>query len=364
MEAGSILGAYRIIRPLGHGGMGRVYEAEHVELRVRRALKLFGTESEHGGLLRRRFVAEGRMLADLRHPRIVRVYDFAFDPATGAPYFAMDLVLAPSGEPQTLADACACGADEERIAGWFRDICEGLAYIHSKGVVHRDVSLDNVLVGADGRAVLTDFGIAKVIGEEYRRRIDITKTVPLADGVRLNWGKGLYMAPELVVGGEATPASDAYALGVLLFRLLAGSWYTSDTHLADALAGFAYNWHEVIARLCAKAAATRLGADGIGVVPALLRRTEADDSARRRRLAPKPVYAVAGAAVLVAALAVAVRLRRTAAPERMPDASSSVYHIVDVTNHVPQTVYHIVDVTNTVYEIVPVTDRVEKIRSP
>ena len=73
------IGAYRIIRQLGAGGMGQVYEAEHVALGVRRALKVFSTESEHSEFLRKRFVAEGRILADLKHPRIVRVYDLVVD---------------------------------------------------------------------------------------------------------------------------------------------------------------------------------------------------------------------------------------------------------------------------------------------
>ena len=81
------IGAYRIIRQLGAGGMGRVYEAEHVALGVRRALKVFDTKSEHAEFLRKRFVAEGRILADLQHPRIVRVYDLVVDDDSGLAYF-------------------------------------------------------------------------------------------------------------------------------------------------------------------------------------------------------------------------------------------------------------------------------------
>jgi len=316
LGAGERLGAYRIVRPLGEGGMGCVYEAEHVDLKVRRALKVFSTESKHSDLLRKRFVAEGRMLADLQHPRIVRVYDFAIDESSGTPYFAMDLVVSPLGVPRTLEDACRDGVTEGEVAGWFRDICEGLGYIHSKGVVHRDISLDNILIGPDGRAVISDFGIAKITGEEYRRKLDVTVTIPLPPGEAMRWGKGLYLAPELKRGGVATPASDAYAVGVLLFRLLSGSWYTSETKLEDMLAGMDYNWAEAVARLCAADVRARLPESGISSVAADLRLLRPGSGRRRWILA-------GGLAVLAALLSLAVFLfMRTDSGK--PDGEKSV----------------------------------------
>ena len=273
LASGSVLGSYRIIRLLGEGGMGCVYEAEHVGLKVRRALKVFSTESEHGDFLRKRFVAEGRILADLQHPRIVRVYDFAVDEATGTPYFAMDLVVSPTGEPQTLEQACRDGVDEERVAGWFRDICEGLDYIHGKGIIHRDISLDNILIDAEGRAVLTDFGIAKITGETYRRKIDVTVTMLLPVGEGLRMGKGLYMAPELKTGAQATVASDAYAVGVILFRLLVGTWYTPHARLEDTLAGFeCYDWRACLTGLLTQDPSRRMTVNEARVSLAPIRR--------------------------------------------------------------------------------------------
>ena len=266
------IGAYRIIRQLGAGGMGRVYEAEHVALGIRRALKVFDTKSEHAEFLRKRFVAEGRILADLQHPRIVRVYDLVVDDDSGLAYFEMDLVLSPSGLPRTLADEQRDGVSEEKVAGWFHDICEGLAYIHSQGVVHRDISLDNILIGSDGHAVITDFGVAKIIDDSYRKKIDVTVTMVFKDGIELRMGKGLYMAPELKKhNGKATFASDAYAVGVILFRLLSGSWYDVGTHLEDWLADFEYDWHPVISQLCNVDPKKRLGEGGIAAIPALLK---------------------------------------------------------------------------------------------
>ena len=270
---GQRIGAYRIIRQLGAGGMGEVYEAEHVALGVRRALKVFSTESEHVEFLRKRFIDEGRILAAFQHPRIVRVYNLVVDEESDKAYFEMDLVLSPTGQPRTLADEQRDGVSEDKIVGWFKDICEGLAYIHSQGVVHRDISLDNILIGPDGRAVITDFGIAKIIDDSFRKRIDMTVTVVSKDGSELRMGKGLYMAPELNKGGKATFASDAYAVGVILFRLLTGAWYAPGTNL-DLLPNFKYDWRPVISRLCNVDPEKRLGEGGIAALPSLLNRVD------------------------------------------------------------------------------------------
>ena len=271
LRPGQRIDAYKIVRQLGVGGMGQVYEAVHVALGVRRALKVFSTESEHSEFLRKRFVAEGRILADLQHPRIVRVYDLVVDEDSGMAYFEMDLVLSPDGQSRTLADELQDGADEEKIAGWFKDICEGLAYIHSQGVVHRDISLDNILIGRDGRAVITDFGIAKIIDDSYRKKIDVTVTMVYKDGSEVRIGKERYMAPELKKpNGRASFATDAWALGVLLFRMLSGSWYDVGTRLEDWHADLKYDWHPVLLRLFNPEPKSRLGNGGIASIPMLL----------------------------------------------------------------------------------------------
>jgi len=364
LKPGDTLGAYRIIRPLGEGGMGHVYEAEHMALKVCRALKVFATESEYRALLRKRFAAEGRILADLRHPRIVRVYDFAFDEATGTPFFAMDLVLSPAGTPQTLETVCRNGVDEDQVAGWFRDICEGLDYIHAKGIVHRDIALDNILIAPDGHAVISDFGIARIIGEDYRRKIEITMTLPMTSGEVFRWGKGLYQAPELKNGGEATPASDAYAVGVLLFRLLAGSWYTPDTRLEDALAGLEYNWADVIGRLCALAPDERLETAGsLEVHRNLLRKSPPPPRMQTRHIWPFLAALLGMTALILTAVLLFTQATHTTPSETMPpsrkaDASaapesilSQIIHVQEVTNNVVKTNF----VRETVYQIVPVS---------
>ena len=270
----SHLGAYRIVRLLGKGGMASVYEAVHEQLGTHVALKVFATEDTANlAFKRKRFLAEGKVLARLHHPRIVHVYDLAVDPESGTPYFAMDLVLSPSGNPQTLEDARVAGVDEQRVAGWLADLCEGLAYIHGEGIVHRDVKLENVLVGPDGRAVLSDFGISRIFDKGLREQIDLTMVTIVDEGTApFRLGTGHYMAPELKkpVPAPATPASDAWALGVLVFRLLTGIWYERGTKVLDMLAGYDLTWPAVMERLCAERPSDRIPGGGIMAVPGLL----------------------------------------------------------------------------------------------
>ena len=123
-ELNRVVGSYRVIRVLGSGGMGVVYEAEHLELKVRRALKVFAVGGEHDALHRKRFLSEGKMLAALDHARVVRVHEFDVDAVSGRPYFVMDLVLSPDGRPRTLEDERIAGVEESRAAALFRDLCE------------------------------------------------------------------------------------------------------------------------------------------------------------------------------------------------------------------------------------------------
>ena len=102
--------------------MAEVYEVEDVGLGSRYALKLFTYARSEEASARARFFAEGRLLAKLDHPRLVRVYDIGEDATTGHPYFVMDLVLGPDGKPTTLADADVAGADEEQVATWYEDL--------------------------------------------------------------------------------------------------------------------------------------------------------------------------------------------------------------------------------------------------
>ena len=100
LTTGQQIGTYRIVRLLGKGGMGAVYEVEHMQLGVHYALKTFTLEEGHVEVLKNKFLTEGKVLARLHDPRLVRVFDLNFDETTGMPYFVMDLVLSEDGKPR------------------------------------------------------------------------------------------------------------------------------------------------------------------------------------------------------------------------------------------------------------------------
>jgi len=254
---------YRVIRPLGEGGMASVYEVEHVKLGVRYALKVFTLQEGYVELFRKRFSAEGKILARLNHPNLVRVIDLDLDETLGLLYYVMDLVLSADGETHTLADVSPGSVEESQVLDWFRQMCAALAYVHAQGIVHRDIKLNNILLAPDGRCILSDFGISKVNDETMRSAVDVTKTMVtgMTQGKGLAMGTPGYMAPEIIRGEEVTPAADAYSLGVAFFRLLTNVWY--DPCLAPSadndssvsmnsvklLEPFEYSWVDVLPAL-------------------------------------------------------------------------------------------------------------------
>ena len=242
---------WKFVRLLGKGGMAEVFEVEDTQLGVRAALKLFSCAKDKADDVRARFLAEAALLARLNHPRLVRVFDYGIDPASDRPYFVMDLVLDPSGEPKTLADQEFVGADEAHVALWYDDLRDALAFIHARGIVHRDIKLQNVLVGPDGHAVLSDFGIAKVFDSSLREDVGLSpeETIHAAAGRRTVMGSLGYLAPELEMGVAASPASDYYALGVLVFYLLTGTWCEPRTDLSDALETYDPVWMDILPKL-------------------------------------------------------------------------------------------------------------------
>ena len=245
------IGPYETVRLLGKGGMSEVYEVENPRLGSRHALKLFTYEKDDPEI-RERFLVEGRILARLSHPRIVRVTDLGTDEASGKPYFVMDLVLDERGEMRLLSDVEPGTVDEEVVGRWQDDLREGLAYIHAHGVVHRDLKLQNVLIGPDGHAVLTDFGISKVFDArgDGVQIVDTVKTlVKMREGRSLVMGSLGYMAPELEMGVAASPQSDWYALGVIVYRLLTGLWCDARTDVLGTLETYDPVWKRILPKL-------------------------------------------------------------------------------------------------------------------
>ncbi|MDT0631465.1 serine/threonine-protein kinase [Rubrivirga litoralis] len=217
LAPGDVVGAYRVVREIGRGGMGVVYLAERPDVGLRAALKvLAGPVADDDALDPdlERFREERRHLAGLVHPGVTQLYD-AGHTDDGRPYFVMELV---EGEPITgYADRRRLGPRDR--AELFVQLCEAVRHVHGRGVVHGDVKPDNVLVADDdeGRPVakLLDFGVAARWRGISRRG---TEAPPLP----YRPFTYAYTAPELVAGGAPTPASDVYALGVVLRDLVAG----------------------------------------------------------------------------------------------------------------------------------------------
>jgi eukaryotic-like serine/threonine-protein kinase len=202
------IGPYQIRRLLGEGGMGVVYLAERMDLGSLVAIKLL-RDAWLSPARRDRFASEQRTLAQLNHPSIARLYD-ADTLADGTPWFAMEYV---DGVP--LNDYCR---ERRSPAGerlrLFRSVCEAVQYAHAQAVIHRDLKPSNILVKRDGSIRLLDFGIAKQI-EGMDSAPEQTRT-----GLRLM--TPAYAAPEQIRGGRVGVHTDVYALGVILYELLAG----------------------------------------------------------------------------------------------------------------------------------------------
>jgi serine/threonine-protein kinase len=205
------IGPYRVLHEIAHGGMGVVYLAERADgqFEQRVALKLVrrGIDSDD---IAHRFLAERQILARLAHPNIARLLDGGLS-TDGQPYFAMEFV---PGQPITrYCDGRRLGLSER--LDLFRDVCEAVRYAHQNLVVHRDLKPSNILVTTGGDVKLLDFGIAKVLSPEAEVDPGATQT-----GLRLM--TPTYAAPEQVRGESVTTATDVYALGLVLYELLAG----------------------------------------------------------------------------------------------------------------------------------------------
>ncbi|NOT30662.1 MAG: serine/threonine protein kinase, partial [Planctomycetes bacterium] len=208
------IGPYRIVRRIGVGGMGIVYEAEQKNPTRRVALKVLRAGALDPRLLRR-FEVEAQVLGWLDHPGIARIFEAGTaETAHGTqPYFAMELVR---GEPIIVYAEHArldLGARLELIA----TVCDAIHHAHQKGVIHRDLKPANILVDAQGTARILDFGIARVTDEDLRRTTIETRAGDLL-------GTLPYMSPEQIGGDPARIdiRSDVYALGVLTYELVAG----------------------------------------------------------------------------------------------------------------------------------------------
>jgi tRNA A-37 threonylcarbamoyl transferase component Bud32 len=194
---------YKIVEPIGAGGSSQVYRAQDTVLNREVAIKVLDAAAAADPTLRKMFVKEARSLAALSHPGIVAVYDVG--EVDGLPFIVMEYL--PGGSLKQRLERSGPMAPVDAVSHAV-DIANGLAFAHSKGIIHADLKPSNILFDANDHAKVADFGIARTPQED-------------ADTPQL-FATAMYVAPERVEGKQATPATDIYGLGLILYEMLVG----------------------------------------------------------------------------------------------------------------------------------------------
>jgi serine/threonine protein kinase len=244
---------YMVLHKLGSGGMGAVYLAQDVDLGRKVAVKVMNI-SDSTGSLASRMMREARIVALLEHPSIVPIHDVGVL-EDGRVYYAMKLV-----QGKRLDEFVACADSPTDLLRIFQKVCEAVAFAHARGVIHRDLKPENIMVGPFGEVLVMDWGVAKVLGEgplDSPDRLkshgleppviddaDFVTTLPLSSSREsgdtrsgMVIGTPAYMAPEQAMGKTELldQRSDVYALGAVLFFLLAGRAPFESTTKTTAL---------------------------------------------------------------------------------------------------------------------------------
>ncbi len=210
LQPGSLIGPYQIVAPIAQGGMGVVYHARQPSLQRDVAIKILPTQFTQDAEFLARFERESRVLARLRHPNIVQV----FDAGSSGEHHYIVMEYLPGG---TLASELAALRKKnealpiQKAVEIAKQIAQALEYAHQKGVVHRDIKPSNILIADDGRYVLSDFGIVT-----DSTNTKITRTLQTL-------GTPEYMSPEQANGLSVDRRSDVYSLGVVLYEMLTGA---------------------------------------------------------------------------------------------------------------------------------------------
>lgn len=241
-------GRFRVIKPHARGGLGEVVVAEDLDLHREVALKQIQSRHADNAEARSRFVLEAEVTGSLEHPGIVPVYAFGTS-SDGRPYYAMRFIRGESLQQaieefhQQHGKAVDWSSvDFRRLLRRFVDVCQAIAYAHSRGVLHRDLKPGNVMLGKYGETLVVDWGLAKVLSADKQiQASDVA--MPLEQGSELMTvagsivGTPVFMSPEQASGNTAEigPATDIYALGATLYQLLTGEPPVSGENVRDVI---------------------------------------------------------------------------------------------------------------------------------
>lgn len=222
---------YRVIREIGRGGMANVYLAEDTYLDNRQvAIKILRSNFENDSLAIARFQREAYAMAELNHPNIVGISDVG--DADDQQYIVMEYIDGLTLKQYINEHAPLANEEAIRIGD---EILAAMALAHSSGIIHRDLKPQNILITKDGTAKVTDFGIAKALSET-----SLTQTNSMFGSVH-------YLSPEQARGGNATPQSDLYAIGIIIYEMLTGSIpFDGDSAVTIALKHFQENLPSII----------------------------------------------------------------------------------------------------------------------
>ncbi|MBN1508969.1 MAG: SUMF1/EgtB/PvdO family nonheme iron enzyme [Sedimentisphaerales bacterium] len=339
------VGDYEMVEKIGAGGMGEVWRGENVHTKLRCAVKLLPQEATQDKNFVARFFDEGRVMAELDHPRIVRVHHVGYDETLAQYFLVMDYVEGPQGTPQSLQSALEQSPESRlpatQVRRWAMQTAEGLAYAHGRGVVHRDIKPANILIDKEGNARITDYGLVKAVGQEFvmsqiHQSIQQTMSGTLSDTPTLRpapqrggkveatlsdqetiareeggsshrssaeslLGTYDYMSPEQrgeLHGVEVGPASDIYSFGVMSYRILTGRRPTGRAKRASQIVrGLPKRW-DVITDRCLEHQPSDRYPDGRALLAAIQEVGQGGGAARG--LAKAAVFVVVLAAIVAA----------------------------------------------------------------
>ncbi|OQA79989.1 MAG: Serine/threonine-protein kinase PknB [bacterium ADurb.Bin243] len=212
---------YKIIKKIGEGGMGSIYLGHDQILDRPVAIKVLSSKLSSNNEFMERFLTEARVCAKLNHPNIIKIFDFGTSQSTNQAYFVMEFV-----DGESLADHIKFNkiGTEKRLVEICKSVLSGLKCSHDQGILHRDIKPENILINEEGRPVIMDFGIAKLIQNESITRAGETMGTPE------------YMSPEQVLGNELNCQTDIYSFGILMYYMITGRLpFQADTPIATAL---------------------------------------------------------------------------------------------------------------------------------